>query len=98
MFDYPGFMVEQESTMPLWGGFGIRVHHWWLFIEDPGDNNRGISHTAQYTLDHEYFFIDYIRFSPLWSLPDQIKLTILPHLNWPFNYDHFQYIDLWTAF
>ena len=97
MFDYPGFMVNQKSTMPLWGGFGLRVKHHWFFLEDPGDNNWGISHFAQYTLDHEYFFIDFVRSAPLWSRTDSIDLTIIPHLDWPFNYDHFHFINLWSA-
>ena len=97
MFDYPGFMVNQNSTMPLWGRFGLRVKHHWFFLEDPGDNNLGLSHFAQYTLDHEYFFIDYVRYAPLWSITDSIDLTIIPHLHWPFNYDHFHFINLWSA-
>ena len=97
MFDYPGFMVNQKSTMPLWGGFGLRVRHHWFKQVDPGDNNWGISHFAQYTLDHEYFFIDFVRYAPLWSRTDFIDLTIIPHLDWPFNYDHFHIINLWSA-
>ena len=97
MFDYPGFMVNQDSIMPLWGRFGLRVMHRWFYREDPADNNLGLSHVARYTLDHEYFFIDFIRHSQLWSVPNRIELTIIPHLHWPFNYDHFHFITLWTA-
>lgn len=97
MFDYPGFMVNQDSVMPLWGRFGLRVMHRWFYRQDPGDNNLGISHLANYTLDHEYFFIDFIRHPQLWSVPNRIEMTIVPHLNWPFNYDHFQIITLWSA-
>ena len=97
MFDYPGFMVNQESIMPLWGRFGLRVMHYWFFMEDPADNNLGISHVARYTLDHEYFFIDFIRHPQLWSVANRIQMTIIPHLHWPFNYDHFHFITLWSA-
>ena len=97
MFDYPGFMVNQDSIMPLWGRFGLRIMHHWLYLEDPGDHNWGIMHVARYTLDHEYFFIDFIRLPPLWSVPNRIEMTIIPHLHWPFNYEHFHFITLWSA-
>ena len=97
MFDYPGFMVNKDSIMPLWGRFGLRVMHRWFFLKDPADNNFSISHVARYTLDHEYFFIDF-RHPLLWSVPNRIELTLIPHLHWPFNYDHFHYITLWSAY
>ena len=97
MFDYPGFMVNQDSTMPLWGRFGLRVMHRWLYIEDPADKNLGLTHVARYTLDHEYFFIDFIRHPQLWSVANRIQITIIPHLHWPFNYDDFHFITLWSA-
>ena len=97
MFDFPGFMVDRTSVMPLGGGFDLRVSHTWRFYTDPADNRLGLTHLATYTLDHEYFWFDFNSLPPAWSVPSYLTLTIVPGLQWPFNYDHFHYINLFSC-
>ena len=96
MFDFPGFMVEKKSVMQLIPGLNLRVNHYWNFTTDPGDNKLGLVHLATYTIDHQSFFLDFNCLSPAWSIPSYAQLTLEPGLDWPFNYDNFHHINLFS--
>ena len=96
MFDFPGFMVERRSTMPLGEGYELVVEHFWNFIKDPADDNLGLTHLASYTLQNDNFWLQFNSLAPAWSVPSYLTLTIVPGLHWPFNYDHFHYITLFS--
>lgn len=96
MFDFPGFMVDKRSVMPLGEGYEFVVEHFWGFYTDPADNRLGLSHLASYTLHHDDFWLQFNSLPPAWSVPSYLDITIVPGLHWPFNYDHFHYITLFT--
>lgn len=89
MFDFPGFMVEKLSIMPLVPGIELMVQHFWNFRTDPVVDRLVLVHLASYTLDFESFRLHYHSLSPGWSIPSQLELILVPGLDWPFNYDHF---------
>lgn len=94
MFDFPGFMVNSWSVMPLGPDFEFTVEHTWRFLTDPADGVLRLVHLATYTLDHDYFWFQFNSFSPTWSISSYLTLTFVPGLDWPFNYDHFHFIHL----
>ena len=96
MFDFPGFMVERRSIMPLGEGYELVVEHFWNFIKDPADDNLGLTHLASYTLQNDNFWLQFNSLAPAWSVSSYLTLTIVPGLHWPFNYDHFHYITLFS--
>ncbi len=56
MFDFPGFMIQDRSVMPLGPDFQLIVEHKWNFLTDPGHGAFRLIHLATYTLHHEYFW------------------------------------------
>lgn len=94
MFDFPGFMVDRQSIMPLGPDYELQVEHFWKFNTDPGDGILRLVHLATYRLHHEYFWFEFNSLSPGWSIPSYATLTLVPGLDWPFNYDHFHCINL----
>lgn len=96
MFDFPGFLVDRRSVMPLGEGYELVVEHFWRFYTDPADDRLGLTHLACYTLQNENFWLQFNSLPPAWSVPSYLTLTIVPGLHWPFNYDHFHYITLFS--
>ena len=56
MFDFPGFMIQDRSVMPLGPDFQLIVEHKWNFLTDPGHGAFRLIHLATYTLHPEYFW------------------------------------------
>ena len=64
MFDFPGFMVDRNSFMPLGSDYELQVEHTWRFNTDPKDGIMRLVHLASYTLHHEYFWFQFNSLPP----------------------------------
>ena len=94
MFDFPGFLVNSNEMMNLGPIFDFQVEHNWKFRIDPGDGVLRLCHMVTYTLHHEYFWFQFNSLSPSWSIRSYLTLTIVPGLDWPWNYDRHRIIQL----
>ena len=97
MFDYPGFMVNKSSVMPLAPNVDLWVEHNWLFSTDPGDGRSCLCHVATYTIDFEFHAFCFASLPPAWSVPSYVFMFTRPGVEWPLNYDYFSNLTLFNV-